>query len=98
MNVGGDHTTHINNGVGSEKYAALESIEQRLRVVQDKELGKSGSACALTFHFDYAYLDNEVGDWLGAPDVSQNFNAALLKRQAGTGTWFLDAAELTEWK
>lgn len=39
MNVVGDYITHINDGLGQKTRAVLESIEERLKVVQDKELG-----------------------------------------------------------
>lgn len=43
VNVLRDHTTHNNDGLAPEMYAALESIEQRLRVVHSQELGMSTS-------------------------------------------------------
>lgn len=45
VNVGGDHITHNNNGFDAETHAVLESIKQRLKVVDDKELGPSASTC-----------------------------------------------------
>ncbi|KZP06828.1 hypothetical protein FIBSPDRAFT_1053326 [Athelia psychrophila] len=39
-----------------------------------------------------------VDGCLAATDASQNLNAAIRKRQAGTGDWFLDGTEFAEWK
>lgn len=44
VNVAGDHITHVNEGLGADTYALLESIEERLKVVQDKDLGTSSAA------------------------------------------------------
>lgn len=38
VNIGGDNITHINDGLGADMYDVLESINDRLEVVQDKEL------------------------------------------------------------
>ena len=42
--------------------------------------------------------DTKVYDWLAAPDVSQNYNAARNKHLEKTGSWFLDSTEFSEWK
>ncbi|KAF7985889.1 hypothetical protein HWV62_43772 [Athelia sp. TMB] len=40
----------------------------------------------------------EVYDWLAAPDVSQNYNAARRKHLENTGSWFLNDMAFSEWK
>lgn len=41
VNVAGDCIMQDNDSFGAETRAVLESIEQRLKVVVDKEMGKS---------------------------------------------------------
>ncbi|KAF7983634.1 hypothetical protein HWV62_20572 [Athelia sp. TMB] len=36
--------------------------------------------------------------WMRAPDTSSNYNAARKKHQPGTGSWFLDGLQFSEWK
>lgn len=95
LNVGGDHITHLNNALDTEMHVVLESIEGRLNVMHDAVLGMSISGCCIFF---LDVLDGKIAGWLSAPDVSQNLNAALQRRQPGTGTWFLESAQFTEWK
>lgn len=99
VNVAGDHVTHINDGLGVDTYAVLESIEECLKAVQDKELGTLSFAFSMALsNYVYAAPDKMIRVWLSAPDVSQNLNAALRRREVGTGAWFLEGAQFTEWK
>lgn len=43
LNVGGDHITDINDAFSADTYTVLESIEERLKLVQDNDLGMSNS-------------------------------------------------------
>lgn len=52
----------------------------------------------LPLRSDYDTLDENIGVWLSAPGVFQNLNAALRKRQAGTGDWFLNGPQFSDWK
>ena len=36
--------------------------------------------------------------WLCAPDPSENYHKALKQQQPGTGEWFLDSKEFSNWK
>lgn len=100
VNVAGDQIINVNDGLGAEIYDLLGSIEERLKVVHDKELGTSAAACIIpgTHVSDYPALDKDVQDWLSAPDVSQNFNAALRRRKLGTGAWFIEGPQFAQWK
>ena len=40
----------------------------------------------------------KVANWLSAPDVSLNHNAAVKKRQPSTGDWFIKGKDFTHWK
>lgn len=71
-------------------YSVLESIEERLKVVQDKDLGTSNVALQ--------YPSNDTARAhlvIGARRVP-NLNAALHRRQARTGTWFLESAHFVK--
>lgn len=98
VNIVGDCIMQDADGVGAETQAVLESIDQRLRVVHDEQLGMSGYTGFTHLRSNYDVLENKIDGWLSAPDVSQNFNAAQEKRQAGTGSWFLASAQFLEWK
>ncbi|KAK6536091.1 hypothetical protein TWF281_000337 [Arthrobotrys megalospora] len=39
-----------------------------------------------------------IDSWLSAPDPSTNYNKALGLRHEGTGGWFLESEQFTEWK
>ncbi|KAL5462753.1 hypothetical protein PMIN06_001446 [Paraphaeosphaeria minitans] len=41
---------------------------------------------------------SKICNWLSAPDPSTNYHKALRQRQAGTGTWLVEAEQFTEWK
>lgn len=43
VNIAGDYNMCNNDGLGTELHTVLESIEQRLKVVDDKGLGTSAS-------------------------------------------------------
>lgn len=94
-NIGRDVINHVYNDVGADGYAVMDSIERRLKVIQDEQLGKS--VVAFLSPSNHAALDNRVHVWLSAPDVSQSLNAACKKRHAGTGAWFLDCAQFAQW-
>lgn len=47
VNVGGDNVTNIYDGVGADTYDVLDSIERRLKVVQDEKLGKLALAFSI---------------------------------------------------
>ncbi|KAF3934727.1 hypothetical protein ABW20_dc0106703 [Dactylellina cionopaga] len=36
--------------------------------------------------------------WLSPPDPSTNYNSAIKERHEGSGLWFLESADFTEWK
>ncbi|KAF7974088.1 hypothetical protein HWV62_13393 [Athelia sp. TMB] len=40
----------------------------------------------------------DIHVWMQAPDTSPNYNAARKKHQPGTGSWFLDGPEFSQWK
>ncbi|KAI1414950.1 hypothetical protein F5Y13DRAFT_178439 [Hypoxylon sp. FL1857] len=40
----------------------------------------------------------QIRGWLSPPDPSTNFNRALSLRHEGTGSWFLQSREYSEWK
>ena len=40
----------------------------------------------------------EILDWLAAPDPSTNYQNACRSRHVGTGSWFLEGKEFTQWK
>ena len=48
----------------------------------------------------YGIDDNRkrIHQWLSAPDPWLNYNKALKERQAGTGTWFIESKQYTNWK
>lgn len=48
VNVGGNLITHINDALGADTYAVLESIEERMKVVHNKDLGASTSVCLIS--------------------------------------------------
>jgi hypothetical protein len=39
-----------------------------------------------------------VSQWLGLPDPSTNYHAALEKRHLETGLWLLDSPKFNDWK
>ncbi|KAK8229363.1 hypothetical protein HDK90DRAFT_356194 [Phyllosticta capitalensis] len=41
--------------------------------------------------------EHKIKLWLSPPDPSINFNEAIEKHHAGTGSWFLDGEELRNW-
>jgi hypothetical protein len=42
-------------------------------------------------------ISREIRDWLRAPDVSVNHNAARAKRHPGTGMWFIRGPHFSRW-
>lgn len=42
--------------------------------------------------------DEKINQWLAAPNPSSNHNAAVKKRQPGTGEWFTQSKEFADWK
>ncbi|KAF8524668.1 hypothetical protein BU17DRAFT_42823, partial [Hysterangium stoloniferum] len=46
---------------------------------------------------DTQELRDRVYTWLGAPDPSNNLNAAQEQHVEGTGTWFLNSTQFTQW-
>lgn len=49
LNVIGDHITHMNDGLGAETHAVLESIEGRLKVLHNTALGGPPEAPSADF-------------------------------------------------
>lgn len=47
VNVGRDHITYMDDDLGAETHAVLESIGQRLKVVHDVVLGMLASECCI---------------------------------------------------
>lgn len=43
-------------------------------------------------------LQKRLSQWLGLPDPSTNYNAALEKRHPETGLWLVNGQQLKEWK
>lgn len=43
-------------------------------------------------------LLNKLSRWLGVPDPSTNFQAALEKRHRETGLWLVNGQHFHEWK
>ncbi|KAF7980620.1 hypothetical protein HWV62_37408 [Athelia sp. TMB] len=43
-------------------------------------------------------LDEKLHNWLAAPDVSQNYNAARSKHQTDTGSWFINGSQFSHRK
>ncbi|KAF7970480.1 hypothetical protein HWV62_23839 [Athelia sp. TMB] len=70
-------------------------------------IGTSGKASVTMVAGDYIvyptavqYHDKkrEIHTWLKAHDTSVSYNAARKKHQAGTGSWFLDGSQFSQWK
>ncbi|KAF7979136.1 hypothetical protein HWV62_43369 [Athelia sp. TMB] len=71
-----------------------------------KEIGKVSLEVAMLVH-DYVnpsirghtkFLESAIHVWMKSPDISPNYNAARKKHQAGTGSWFLNGSQFSEWK
>jgi hypothetical protein len=45
-----------------------------------------------------SHHENEIRDWLSAPDPSVNYINALEKRHEGTGVWFVGSHAFADWK
>lgn len=43
-------------------------------------------------------LQNKLSSWLRVPDPSTNYQAALKKRHAQTGSWLLTSSQFCDWK
>ena len=43
-------------------------------------------------------LQDKLSCWLGLPDPSTNYHAALEKRHPETGFWLLNSQDFIEWK
>lgn len=48
-NIAGDQHIYIDNGLGEETNNTLRSIEERLKVGQDQELGQSPLTCMILY-------------------------------------------------
>lgn len=63
-----------------------------------------GTAGKSNMHASYIILstetvpDSNIHQWLASPDVSPNFNAARLKHQPETGSWFIHGELFAKWK
>ncbi|KAK4182171.1 vegetative incompatibility protein HET-E-1, partial [Podospora australis] len=78
----------LNKVEGERRLAeVMKSVEQGLGGLEQKmnELNRGR-------HF------SEVEKWLKPVDTSTNYNQARQKSHQGTGKWFLDSHEFTEWK
>ncbi|KAF7976642.1 hypothetical protein HWV62_5961 [Athelia sp. TMB] len=64
--------------------------------------GTSGKGTVMSIAKDFVQGDkhtqNEIHAWMKAADTSPSCNAAWKKRQPGTGSWFLEGAQFSEWK
>ncbi|EIM87391.1 uncharacterized protein STEHIDRAFT_139093 [Stereum hirsutum FP-91666 SS1] len=47
---------------------------------------------------EYNQERKELVDWLSAPEVSRNQNAAREKRMSGSGAWFIESSTFLNWK
>jgi hypothetical protein len=43
-------------------------------------------------------LQNKFSQWLGIPDPSTNYHAALQKRHPETGQWLFNDEHFTDWR
>ncbi|KAF7966839.1 hypothetical protein HWV62_36913 [Athelia sp. TMB] len=43
-------------------------------------------------------LEGKIHEWMKSPDTSPNYNAARKAHQPGTGSWFLNGSQFSEWK
>lgn len=43
-------------------------------------------------------LQNKLSRWLGLPDPSTNYHAALDRRHSETGLWLVNGQQFDEWK
>ncbi|KAF7978591.1 hypothetical protein HWV62_45310 [Athelia sp. TMB] len=84
-----------------------EATESRAMGHTLNVIGTSGSASVTMFAGDYVVYPTavqyhnkkrEIHTWLKAPDTSLSYNAARKKYQAGTGSWFLDGSQFSQWK
>ena len=41
---------------------------------------------------------DRVSHWLGVPDPSENFHAAIKKRHPDTGLWLVEGSDFGKWK
>ncbi|KAL8834139.1 MAG: hypothetical protein Q9170_003886 [Blastenia crenularia] len=88
-----------------ETKKALQAIE-RLKSTLDLALAtdnlwtvsesSASKVSTLTGELDDEY--DKIRRWLSAPDASINFNAALKKRHADTGSWLLQSEKYIQWK
>ncbi|KAF7975428.1 hypothetical protein HWV62_9551 [Athelia sp. TMB] len=42
--------------------------------------------------------ESKIHEWIKAPDISPSYNAARKKHQTGTGSWFLNGSQFSQWK
>lgn len=96
-NIAGDSITHIYNSTGTDNCITLATIEERLKIVHDRDMGWSSLALRCTCFLN-PYSDISIHRWLASPDFSSNYNTARRKHQLNTGSWFLNGKEYAKWK
>ncbi|KAF9873496.1 hypothetical protein CkaCkLH20_08955 [Colletotrichum karsti] len=77
-----------------------KNVEKSRRI--DQFMGKINENISQVHQTTRAIQDDlhfqQLKQWISAPDPSINYNKALGQRHEGTGKWFLDNGEYSNWK
>ncbi|MCJ1394682.1 hypothetical protein MMC18_007562, partial [Xylographa bjoerkii] len=87
---------------GKNMRAALQAMSWSLKEADTKMLSTiQNTVQAVVDTTTGLHIDTrreKIHKWLSAPDPSINYNAALTKRQASTGSWFTGSPQCDKWK
>lgn len=73
----------------------LRNISENARVIKISKDCITHNTYFISLRSDYDVPGKYISEWLSALDISPNLNAALWRRQAGAGCWFLDDGGVT---
>ena len=79
-----------------EKITEITVGFQEMNINRDSRYHVISSSSTLILGLIHAV--ERIDQWLAPPLPSSNYNAAMKKRQAKTGEWFLHSKEFADWK